>query len=209
MPQEDPSPAAIEASKDRAAALTIQKNYRGYRTRRSLGGCALSADDRWGDAVLRLRREGAGKQNAEGSKNSAADRWRRGGLMVGQFAGSPASGGAEEGSKAGGEAGGGQVPDDGPVKGGPSLPDPEEQEEQHQQEVGKHTEPLREESHGLVGDVPGGQSDGKVDNVPSVAHQHEYGLKLLERWTRGAKATAASCMAVECSVRVSSSSRMV
>lgn len=158
-----------------AAARVIQRNYRKYVDQREADGKRLSPDARWGDAMGRVRLEGAHNEAKEGTKNDACSRWKRGGLLVGQLAGSP---GTQLDEK-----------DSGPVEGGPSLdPDPSLSSALRDRQGSAAGVPKREESEGMVGDVPGGNEGGKVDNIRSIAHKNQYGLKMVEQWTRGAPA---------------------
>ncbi|SPO26977.1 uncharacterized protein UTRI_10442_B [Ustilago trichophora] len=165
--------------KDKAAALLIQRNYRGYRTRRQLDGCNISADTRWSDAVHRLRLEQANK-NSNTGQNDAASRWKRGKLLAGQLSGA-------EKMDATPESEDGNRRTDDPVEGGPSLA-PANQE---------HDEHSMVQADTKVGDVPGAQEGGKVDNIRSIADPHQKGLKLIEWWTRGGKAQELSKMMEE------------
>ncbi|GAC72032.1 hypothetical protein PANT_6c00034 [Moesziomyces antarcticus T-34] len=184
QPSSDPKPSQPEQNehehnhdndRDRDAALLIQRNYRGYRTRRQLDGCNISADTRWSDAVHRMRLEQANKQSNTG-RNDATSRWKRGKLLAGQLSGAEKMDGSPDSE--GGRA-------DEPVEGGPSL------------------EPKDTEDHALVdadtkvGDVPGAQDGGKVDNIRSIARPGDKGLKLIEWWTRGGKAQELSKMMEE------------
>ena len=158
-----------------AAARVIQRNYRKYVGQREADGKRLSPDARWGDAMGRVRLEGAHKEAKDGSKNDASSRWKRGGLLVGQLAGSP---GTQLDEK-----------DSAPVEGGPSLePDPSLSSAMRERQGSEGGAPKREESEGMVGDVPGANENGKVDNIRSIAHKNQYGLKMVEKWTRGAPA---------------------
>jgi D-hexose-6-phosphate mutarotase len=158
-----------------AAARVIQRNYRKYVGEREADGKRLSPNARWGDAMGRVRLEGAHKEAKDGSKNDASSRWKRGGLLVGQLAGSP---GTQLDEK-----------DSGPVEGGPSLePDPTLSSALRDRQGSEGGAPKREESEGMVGDVPGANENGKVDNIRSIAHKNQYGLKMVEKWTRGAPA---------------------
>lgn len=163
--QATPPPAAQDDDGDgdgdgdlKAAALLIQKNYRGYRTRRELDGCSISADSRWTDAIHRLRLEQA-QQHADSGRNDTASRWKRGGLLVTQLTG-------------GGNRGTG-IRDDGPVQGGASLDT--EQDDNKAPEI-------------KVGDVPGGNDGEKIDNIKPISKQSQWGLRAIERWTRGSEA---------------------
>lgn len=165
--------------RDKAAALLIQRNYRGYRTRRQLDGCNISADTRWSDAVHRMRLEQANKHSNTGH-NDATSRWKRGKLLAGQL-----SGGEKMDSTGENEDGNGRT--DQPVEGGPSLEPPNNQEGEHSMV----------EAGTKVGDVPGGQDGDKVDNIRSIAQPKQKGLKLIEWWTRGGKAQELSKMMEE------------
>ncbi|KAJ1017964.1 hypothetical protein NDA13_006572 [Ustilago tritici] len=165
--------------RDKAAALLIQRNYRGYRTRRQLDGCNISADTRWSDAVHRLRLEQANKSSNKG-ENDVTSRWKRGQLLAGQIAGgekmdsSPANQGRDGGA-------------DASVEGGPSL------------ETAHRTDGEQKLAQGdtKVGHVPGAQENGKVDNIRSIADPHQKALKLIEWWTRASKAQELSKMMEE------------
>ncbi|CDR99547.1 uncharacterized protein SPSC_06110 [Sporisorium scitamineum] len=164
---------------DKAAALLIQRNYRGYRTRRQLDGCNISADTRWSDAVHRMRLEQANKHSNTG-RNDASSRWKRGKLLAGQL-----SGGEKMDATPESEHGNGRT--DAPVEGGPSLEPAKKQQEEHS----------IVEADTKVGDVPGGQDGDKVDNIRSIAQGKQKGLKLIEWWTRGGKAQELSKMMEE------------
>ncbi|EST04833.1 IQ motif, EF-hand binding site [Kalmanozyma brasiliensis GHG001] len=164
---------------DKAAALLIQRNYRGYRTRRQLDGCNISADTRWSDAVHRMRLEQANKHSAN-DRNDASSRWKRGKLLAGQLSGG-------EKMDPSSEKDGGNGRTDEPVEGGPSLESPKKEEDEHSI-VGADTK---------VGDVPGAQDGGKVDNIRSIADRNQKGLKMIEWWTRGGKAQELSKMMEE------------
>ncbi|SPC67615.1 uncharacterized protein UHOD_03662 [Ustilago sp. UG-2017b] len=165
--------------RDKAAALLIQRNYRGYRTRRQLDGCNISADTRLSDAVHRLRLEQANKSSNKG-ENDVTSRWKRGQLLAGQIAGgekmdsSPAIQGGDGGA-------------DAPVEGGPSL------------ETAHRTDGEQKLAQGdtKVGHVPGAPENGKVDNIRSIADPHQKALKLIEWWTRAGKAQELSKMMEE------------
>lgn len=161
--------------RDKAAALVIQRNYRGYRTRRQLDGCNISADTRWSDAVHRLRLEQANKHSNNG-QNDATSRWKRGKLLAGR---------EKMDSTPENQDGAGRADD--PVQGGPSL------ETAHPTD-GEHN---IVESDTKVGDLPGAQENGKVDNIRSIADPHQKGLKLIEWWTGGGKAQELSKMMEE------------
>lgn len=148
---------------DSAAARIIQQHYRGYRTRRQLNGCNISADTRWTDGIHRMRLEQANKQSNMG-QNDTTSRWKRGQLLAGQLSG------ADKGAK----DGNGTKTDE-PVEGGPSL----------ETDGDKHSVI---ETDSKVGDVPGANDDGKVDNIRSIAKPKQPALKLIERWTRGGEA---------------------
>ncbi|GAC94444.1 hypothetical protein PHSY_002015 [Pseudozyma hubeiensis SY62] len=163
---------------DKAAALLIQRNYRGYRTRRQLDGCNISADTRWSDAVHRMRLEQANKHSNTG-RNDASSRWKRGKLLAGQL-----SGGEKMDSSPDSEGGNGRT--DEPVEGGPSLEPSKKEGDEHS----------LLEADTQVGDVPGGQDGDKVDNIRSIA-QGQKGLKMIEWWTRGGKAQELSKMMEE------------
>lgn len=165
--------------KDKAAALLIQRNYRGYRTRRQLDGCNISADTRWSDAVHRLRLEQANKHSNTG-RNDAASRWKRGKLLAGQLSGAEKMDSTPES-----EDGNGRTDD--PVEGGPSLALAKKEHDEH----------AIVEADTKVGDVPGAQEGGKVDNIRSIADPNQKGLKLIEWWTRGGKAQELSKMMEE------------
>lgn len=174
-----------DAEKDKAAALVIQRNYRNYVGKREAQGMTLSSDARWGDAMGRVRLEGASKDANKGDKNDAHSRWKRGGLMVGQLAGSPG-------------AGGGNSEDAGPVEGGPSLqPHPDlkaamsgkkEDKDKGKPDGHEPEKTTSQSSEGMIGDVPGANENGKVDNIRSIAKKDQHGLRLIERWTKGAPA---------------------
>lgn len=163
------------------AALLIQRNYRGYRSRRELEGLSISADNRWTDAVTRARLDTANKQ-AGGGKNDATSRWRRGGLLVGQLAGSGPTGASTSDGAQG----------DGPVEGGPSVgPDAgNDDEDEDGADAGAGAPPDREKdkTKGMVGQVPGSNEGGKLDNVRTIAKPNQRGLKAIERWTHGQQA---------------------
>lgn len=153
---------AEKKDSDSAAARVIQQHYRGYRTRRQMNGCNISADTRWTDGIHRMRLEQANKQSNKG-QNDTTSRWKRGQLLAGQLSGADK-----------GEGGGGSKTDD-PVEGGPSL----------NTDGDSHS---MVESDSKVGNVPGGNENGKVDNIRSIAKPKQPGLKLIERWTRGGEA---------------------
>ncbi|CBQ72805.1 conserved hypothetical protein [Sporisorium reilianum SRZ2] len=167
------------SDKDKAAAILIQRNYRGYRTRRQLDGCNISADTRWSDAVHRMRLEQANKQSNAG-RNDVSSRWKRGKLLAGQL-----SGAEKMDASPGSEGGNGRT--DAPVEGGPSLEPANKQDGEHS----------IVEADTKVGDVPGGQDGDKVDNIRSIAQDKQKGLKLIEWWTRGGKAQELSKMMEE------------
>lgn len=164
---------------DKAAALLIQRNYRGYRTRRQLDGCNISADTRWSDAVHRMRLEQANKHSNTG-RNDANSRWKRGKLLAGQLSGAEKMDATPES-----EDGNGRT--DAPVEGGPSLEPAKSKENEHS----------IAEADTKVGDVPGGQDGDKVDNIRSIAQGNQRGLRLIEWWTRGGKAQELSKMMEE------------
>lgn len=164
-----------DKSADARAARVIQRNYRAYVGRREADGLRLSPDTRWGDAMGRMRLEGASRAAKDGNKNDANSRWKRGGLLVGQLAGSPSTGVGNEGES-------------GPVDGGPSLKPSSELQRTAPDDNEKSNVDTQTANDDLVGNVPGGNENGKVDNIRSIAHKHQYGLKLIERWTRGAPA---------------------
>ncbi|TKY86241.1 hypothetical protein EX895_005066 [Sporisorium graminicola] len=164
---------------DTAAALLIQRNYRGYRTRRQLDGCNISADTRWSDAVHRMRLEQANKHSNTG-RNDASSRWKRGKLLAGQLSGAEKMDATPENEDGNGRA-------DAPVEGGPSLEPAKKQDDEHSMV----------EADTKVGDVPGAQDGGKVDNIRSIAQDKQKGLKLIEWWTRGGKAQELSKMMEE------------
>jgi hypothetical protein len=47
-------PAALDSGEQEQAAQMIQRNYRGYRTRRQLNGMGLDASSRWAEVKHRL-----------------------------------------------------------------------------------------------------------------------------------------------------------
>lgn len=167
---EQPQKPERNSDSDKAAALLIQRNYRGYRTRRQLDGCNISADTRWSDAVHRMRLEQA-NESSNTNRNDATSRWKRGKLLAGQL-----SGAEKMDSTPQSEDGKGRT--DNPVEGGPSLPPANDEKDEH----------AIVEGDTKVGDVPGAQEGGKVDNIRSIAHPNDKGLKLIEWWTRGGKA---------------------
>jgi hypothetical protein len=184
---EKPKSEMSEAERDRAAAVAIQRKYRNYRGKREAAGQTLSSDARWGDAMGRVRMEGAAKDANTGDKNDTHSRWKRSGLMVGQLAGSPGTGD--------------QSKDAGPVEGGPSLKpndklkelmndDPEKKEKDIKDKPEGHDpeKTTSQSSETMIGSVPGANEDGKVDNIRSIAKKNQHGLKLIERWTKGAPA---------------------
>lgn len=158
----------------RRAAELIQKNYRGYKTRREIQGMGVDANSRWGEALSGMKLDNARTQQSgkgDDAKNDATSRWKRGGLLMQQIAGSPATG---DGDKVKGSDPKGMTD---PVEGGPSIHD-------------NKADPQRTESDGIIGDVPGAndREGGKVDNIPSIAKPNQRGLKMIEWWTRGAAA---------------------
>lgn len=122
-------------------------------------------------------------------KSDAANRWKRGGVLVGQIAGSPSCNGGSGGGdgrnvKGSDPKSAGPIGTDGPVEGGPTI-----------HEDGSTTDgappkeaPQKTKSEGMVGDVPGAQEDGKIDNVKSIAKSNQHGLRMIEWWTRGSAA---------------------
>lgn len=164
-------------SKDDAAARLIQRNYRRYASERAADGNTISADARWGEAMGRVKLDGAAKAADCGGKNDAGSRWKRGGVLVGQLAGSPSA-----------QLGG--TKDTAPVEGGPSLNPQDELRHaiEASQDPAEDGKPEKTSSQGMVGDVPGANDDGKVDNIRSIAKPRQKGLRLIERWTRGAPA---------------------
>lgn len=165
--------------KDKAAALLIQRNYRGYRTRRQMDGCNISSDTRWSDAIHRMRLEQANQQS-NSDKNDAGSRWKRGKLLAGQLSGADKMNGSPGDENPSGRT-------DDPVEGGPSLENANRTEGEH----------ALVETNSKVGDVPGAQEGGKVDNIRSIAGKNDKGLKLIEWWTRGGKAQELSKMMEE------------
>ena len=165
--------------KDKTAALLIQRNYRGYRTRRQLDGCNISADTRWSDAVHRMRLEQANKHSNTG-RNDATSRWKRGQLLAGQLSGAEKMDATPEQKDGNGRT-------DAPVEGGPSLESSNKDGDEHS----------IVEADTKVGDVPGGQDGDKVDNIRSIAQPSQKGLKLIEWWTRGGQAQELSKMMEE------------
>lgn len=76
----------------------------------------------------------------------------------------------------------------GAVEGGPSL-DPSNQLRSGAPEKEEQSgAPQKTASDGMIGDVPGGNDGDKVDNIRTIAQKDQPGLKLIERWTRGAQA---------------------
>lgn len=177
LPGDDKGKDLKEGSKDDAAARLIQRNYRNYAAGRAADGKTISADARWGEALGRAKLDGAAKAADSGGKNDAGSRWRRGGVLVGQLAGSPSA-----------QLGG--TKDTAPVEGGPSLHPQDEL--RHAIEAGQdpatNGKPEKTSSQGMVGDVPGANEGDKVDNIRSIAKPRQKGLKLIEHWTRGAPA---------------------
>jgi D-hexose-6-phosphate mutarotase len=171
----DDQDAGPKDGKEAVAASVIQRQYRSYVSRREQDGLRLSPDARWGDAVGRARIDGATKAAMSGSKNDSTNRWKRGGLLVGQLAGSPSTQLDQANT--------------GPVEGGPSLePHPSLDAAMKDRTGSDMSAPSREESKGVIGDVPGANDNGKVDNIRSIADKNQHGLKMIERWTRGAPA---------------------
>ncbi|CAO1618822.1 unnamed protein product [Parajaminaea phylloscopi] len=181
------------------AARMIQSNYRGYRARRELQGMGMDATSRWSEALKNMKLDDAreqqlGKKQASGGKSDAVNRWKRGGVLVGQIAGSPGCGGSGGGSGGGKDeikgsdpASAGPIGTDGPVEGGPSLHGDEAGQEQ-QGAASPGGPPSKEASRGMIGDVPGGNDGEKIDNVKRIAKPNQHGLRLIEWWTRGAAA---------------------
>lgn len=146
----------------RAASL-IQKNYRSHVSRREASGLTLSADRRWTSAMQQHKVKQAGKESKAGEKMGASDRWKRGGVLVGQLAGgNDGAGGPGPGNERE-EKGGG-------VEGGPSLTNGDEGEEKKK-----------------IGDVPGGEKDGKIDNIKPITKRGTP-MRLLEYSLRGQEA---------------------
>lgn len=172
-----------------AAARLIQSNYRGYRTRRELEGMGLDANTRWSEALQRMRLDQARNQQSckKSENNDAASRWKRGGLLVGQIAGSPGTGNRDD-VKGHDPASAGPIGTDGPVEGGPSLHERGEDGNDAQDGLPGGGKPEKEVSEGKVGDVPGGNEGDKIDNVKRIAKPNQHGLRMIEWWTRGAAA---------------------
>lgn len=167
------------------AARLIQSNYRGYRTRRELQGQGIDANTRWDEAFKHLRLDDArdqqlGKKSANG-KSDASNRWKRGGLLVGQIAGSPCSGaGAKDSNE-------GAMKSDGPVEGGPTIHGEGVSSSEGSSPSGESGQEKPSEDD-VVGDVPGGTNEDKIDNVKRIAKPNQHGLRMIEWWTRGAAA---------------------
>lgn len=177
-----------EEARARAARL-IQSNYRGYRTRRELDGMGLDANSRWAEAFQRMRLDDARSQqfgNNKGGedKNDATSRWKRGGLLVGQIAGSPGTAKRDD-VKGHDPAAAGPIGTDGPVEGGPSLHERGEDGNDAQNGLPGGGQPTKEISEGKVGNVPGGNDGDKIDNVKRIAKPNQHGLRLIEWWSRG------------------------
>lgn len=176
-----------------AAARLIQSNYRGYRTRRELDGNGLDANSRWSEAFKSMRLDDArqqqlGKKNVEGGYNhtDATSRWKRGGLLVGQIAGSPGCANDKDDVK-GADPSAGPIGSDGPVDGGPSLHERGEEGNDQQDGLPGGGKPDKPSSDGKVGsDIPGAYDGDKIDNVKRIAKPNQHGLRLIEWWTRGA-----------------------
>ncbi|KAE8372329.1 hypothetical protein BDV26DRAFT_103302 [Aspergillus bertholletiae] len=81
-PMEQPSTNDV-TDKEQWAASVIQRTYRGYRTRRELRGCGISATTRWLEAVKeaewrRLHRPSAPETTVENDSSAHARRnWQR------------------------------------------------------------------------------------------------------------------------------------
>ncbi|CAO1629380.1 unnamed protein product [Sympodiomycopsis kandeliae] len=171
------------------AAKLIQSNYRGYRTRRELDGMGIDSNARWTDAFQRMRLDQARDQQLgqKTDKNDATSRWKRGGLLVGQIAGSPGTANREN-VKGADPAAAGPIGTDGPVEGGPSLHERGEDGNDAQNGLPGGGKPQKEISDGKIGDVPGAYDGDKIDNVKRIAKPNQHGLKMIEWWTRGAAA---------------------
>lgn len=174
-----------EGQGDDAAARLIQRNFRGYRTRRELEGMGLDANTRWGEAFKSLQLDNArdqqsGKKGASGE--GAAGKWKRGGLLVGQIAGSPGNAKEDGSNPASGSM------SDGPVPGGPSLHERGEEGNDKQDGLPGGGKPEKDDSDGKLGDVPGAYDHDKIDNVHRIAKPNQKGLRMIEWWTRGAAA---------------------
>lgn len=154
-----------ESTKDqedlaRAASL-IQRNYRKHSAKREAQGLTLSADRRWGDALQQAKVNQAGHQSKQGTKTGAGDRWKRGGVLVGQLAGGQdgvGKGNADKSSQKGA-----------PVEGGPSL------------DVDSSA------NEGMIGNVPGAEDGEKIDNVKPITKK-KTPMRLLEYSLRGQEA---------------------
>lgn len=177
--------AGKEGDGDDAAARLIQRNFRGYRTRRELEGMGLDANTRWSEAFKSLQLDNARDQQAGktgGSGDGAAGKWKRGGLLVGQIAGSPGNAKEDGSNPASGSM------SDGPVPGGPSLHERGEEGNDKQDGLPGGGKPEKEDSDGKLGDVPGAYDHDKIDNVHRIAKPNQKGLRMIEWWTRGAAA---------------------